>query len=226
DSILTLWLKFPEIDQKNGKISFIGGIPGGYCSLNAQKDTPNLLLKVAFRPKKSSKGIAFVEFEKDSEVLLNDGKATPAKLSFKEAKFEIFSQFPETPKKEWEEELAKDTVLPEPFEIEIHRDPSVFEGKYFIVFFTTDKQTGIDHYEIKEGERDWKLAKSPYLLEDQSLKSKILVKAVDKAGNERIVEFNPYQKRNFNWFLVSILFLIAILITWYFINKAVIKVEK
>ena len=37
----------------------------------------------------------------------------------------------------------------------------------------------------------WKVGDSPYLLEDQSLKSIIKVRAIDKAGNERIVEIIP-----------------------------------
>ena len=31
NSILTLWVKQPTIDQSLGRISFSGGIPGGYC---------------------------------------------------------------------------------------------------------------------------------------------------------------------------------------------------
>ena len=99
----------------------------------------------------------------------------------------------EKPRDEWQEELEKDTIPPEAFEIELYQDPSIFGGKYFIVFSTTDKQTGIDHYEVKEGKRKWQEAESPYLLGDQKLESIIKVKAVDKAGNERTVLIGPFR---------------------------------
>ncbi|MCK9351673.1 MAG: hypothetical protein M0P76_02710, partial [Candidatus Pacebacteria bacterium] len=67
-----------------------------------------------------------------------------------------------------------------------------------------DKQSGIGRYEVMETnpwkfgflpstdkETSWVPAESPYILKDQNLRSKILVKAIDKIGNERIVEFNP-----------------------------------
>ncbi|HHE65575.1 MAG TPA: hypothetical protein ENL09_06080 [Bacteroidetes bacterium] len=102
--------------------------------------------------------------------------------------------------------------------ISVHIDPNIYDGKYFIVFSTVDKQTGLDHYEILEitpeelekikkedggianffnklfgkweEKSSWKEGESPYLLADQSLGSVIKVKAIDKAGNERLVEYN------------------------------------
>ena len=81
------------------------------------------------------------------------------------------------------------------------RNPS---NKYWISFNTTDKQTGIDHYEIMEepltqfgsfqwGRADapWIEERSPYVLDDQSLNSIIRVKAIDKAGNEYIANLIP-----------------------------------
>ena len=71
---------------------------------------------------------------------------------------------------------------------------NIKECGHFLIFSTTDKQTGIDCYEIKEGEKDWKKEKSPYLLEDQTLRSIIKVRAVDKAGNERIIWIKPLKE--------------------------------
>ena len=141
---------------------------------------------------------------------------TPAKLTIKGAVFTILPGIPEIPKKEWQEELEKDNIPPEPFEIEIHRTPEIFEGKYFITFFTFDKQTGLDYFEVKEGKRNWEKAESPYLLEDQDLKSIIKVKAVDKAGNERLAEYIPPKKITWkDWLPWLILILIvASIIYW------------
>jgi len=215
NSILTIWLQTPKIDQNLGKISFIGGIPGGYCGpLPGEPGELDLLLKIFFKTKRE--GMANLRFSEESQVLLNDSLGTPAKLTIKGAVFTILPGIPEIPKKEWQEELEKDNIQPEPFEIEIHRTPEIFEGKYFITFFTFDKQTGLDYFEVKEGKRNWEKAESPYLLEDQDLKSIIKVKAVDKAGNERLAEYIPPKKITWkDWLPWLILILIvASIIYW------------
>jgi len=202
NSILTFWLKSPTIEQKSGLVSFIGGIPGGYCGiLLGDLGENNLLGKIIFKVKEVSGGLtsAKLEFLDSSQVLLNDGFGTPAKLTAKGAAFTILPEKLETPRDEWQEAIEKDNIPPEPFEAKISQNSTIFEGKYFIVFSTIDKQTGIDHYEIKEGGNAYKAGESPYLLEDQKLKSKILVKAVDKAGNERMAEAvssgKPFSRR-------------------------------
>jgi hypothetical protein len=94
--------------------------------------------------------------------------------------------------------------MPSPFSIELVQDNNVFNGKYYIVFSTTDKQSGIDHYEVLEEpirelslfkwgapNHAWVRVKNPYVLTDQRLQSVIRVKAVDKAGNERIATYAP-----------------------------------
>lgn len=187
NSILTLFAETPTFSNQNGKISFLGGIPGGY------RGGDGLLGKIIFKAKKGGEGI--LQIKEDSQILLNDGLGTPVKLTVRGGAFTILSEKLEVPKDEWQEELEKDKIPPEPFEIKISQDPSIFEGKYFIVFSTTDKQTGVDYYEIKEGKKDWKIGESPYLLEDQGLKNKILVKVVDKVENERIAEVNPTKQQ-------------------------------
>jgi len=230
NSILTLWLQNPKINQKEGVISFIGGIPGGFCGpLPGEPGKPNLLGRIIFKVRETDvkleyKTDAKLEFLDGCQVLLNDGFGTQAKLTTKGAVFTILPEKTEVPKEEWQEELTKDNIPPEPFEIKISQDPSIFGGKYFIVFSTTDKQTGIDHYEVKEGKRNWKRAESPYLLEDQSLKSKILVKAVDKAGNERIAEYVPPQKPFLWWIIIPIL--VGAGTGYWFYKKSKIKYQK
>lgn len=211
NSILTLWVEEPIFSNQTGTISFTGGIPGGYLG----EDGP--LGKIIFRAKE--KGAAAIQFQEISQVLLNDGFGTEAELKTQGAFFNILAEKLELPKDEWLQELKKDNILPEPFEIEIHQDSAIFEGKYFIIFSTPDKQTGIACYEVKEGKRDWKRAESPYLLEDQTLQSVIKVKAVDKAGNERITEYTPeIPKKPFPYWII-VLILIGGGIIWWIIRK-------
>ena len=227
NSIIALWAKLPEINQESGLVSFSGGIPNGYCGrVLGDPKTSNLLGKIIFRVPEALEGkprenLAEVGFLNTSQVLLNDGKGTKAKLITQGAALNILAEKPVIPKDEWKEEIEKDDILPESFKIETSQDPAIFEGKYFIVFSTTDKQTGIDHYEVKEGERDWKIAVSPYVLENQKLTDDIWIKAVDKAGNERIETIKAPKKpvSKDTLYLILILVVIIIGISWWVIRK-------
>ena len=121
------------------------------------------------------------------------------------------------PGEEWSPKISfrsmVDATSPEKFQAEIGQDPSVFEGKYFLGFSTTDKTSGVDYYEVKEGKGDFKKAQIPYLLEDQTLRSKIVVRAVDKAGNEQISEILPPKEPVPYLLIVSILIGLGILIS-------------
>jgi len=215
NSLLTLWAKTPSINQESGLISFAGGVVGGYCGeIPGALVESNLLGRIIFKVKEADgftleegrfgeeQPWARIKFLDSSQVLLNDGKGTPARLTKKGVVLPIsFKEIIEQPLADtWQEEIQKDTIPPEKFSPGITKDPSVFEGKYFLSFSTTDKQTGVDYYEIAEqkriafmalGEKVWEAALSTYLLKDQGLRSIVAVKAVDKAGNERIEVINP-----------------------------------
>ncbi len=219
-SIISLWVKSPVIDQKSGLISFSGGIPGGYCGIiPGDPGKTNILGEVIFKVPDSlnENKMAEINILSNSQVLLNDGLGTPAQTKNRGAVLNLLSEKTEAPKREWEEKVSKDNILPEPFQTEVNRNPAIFGGEYFITFSTTDKQTGIDYYQVKEGERDWKQASSPYLLEDQKLKSIIEVRAVDKAGNKRIAEYTPPKKPIHFWIIILIL-LVGVMSLW-FIKK-------
>lgn len=222
DSILTLWLESPSINQSSGLISFSGGIPAGFCGrLPGDPGDSDLLGRIIFKASEdrpiSGPNPTQVEFLATSQVLLNDGLGTPASLSTKKAVFTIMSGVPEAYKQEWQEELAKDKISPEDFEIKVNQNQAIFEDKYFIVFSAIDKQTGLDYFEVKEGKRDWKKTTSPYLLNDQSLSSIIKVKAVDKAGNERIAEYLPLKKPLFTPLNIALILINIVLIVSIFI---------
>ena len=89
---------------------------------------------------------------------------------------------------------------------------------YFLVFSGIDKQTGIDYYEVKEGQGNWKRAEFPYVLEDQTLQGIIEVRAVDKAGNERIAEYTPSQyglpSKHFPFWAAGMALAAAAVIVW------------
>lgn len=226
ESILTLWVKTPTINQGSGQISFIGGIPGEYCGeIPGDPGPTNLLGKIILKASEPliqtpEENLAEINFLDSSQVFLSDRLGTKAKLTTRGATFKISAQKSEVPENQWQKEIEKDIIPPESFKIEIHQDVSIFERKYFIIFSTTDKQTGIDYYEIKEGEGEWKVSLSPSLLEDQNLESIIKVRAVDKAGNERVAEYLPPLKPKPFPYPIMILVLIGLIwIIWWIIRK-------
>jgi len=232
-SIISLWLEKPEIKTKEGKISFSGGIPGGYCGkIPGDPGENDILGEIIFKVPEFlvlEKDIAEVKFLEDSKVLLNDGLGTEAKLKLVSAQYQFSEEKEKPSEKILEKKLEEDKIPPEPFGILVLKDPQVFEGRYYIVFNTQDKQTGIDRYEVKEGNRNWEIAKSPYLLEDQKLQSIIKVKAVDKAGNERVVEFSPHlpQRPSFLfYFVILVLVLTGAGTIWRTIRKLKMKSKK
>jgi len=219
NSILSIWVKEPVIEQDLGQISFIGGIPGGFCGvMPGDPGESNLLGRIIFQVRQAISGQGKIGFSDTSEVLLNDGLGTKAELKTSGAAFNILDEIPYQFKDQWADELTQDSILPEPFEIKIYQESLIFEGKYFITFSTTDKQTGLDYYEVAElnlFERIFKIEKwqkgnSPYLLNDQNLRSLIKVKAVDKAGNERMATIMPVFKPKWQDVIWILLFLIGL----------------
>ncbi len=226
ESILSFWIDDPATGDKKGIndqgiLHFIGGIPGGYCGkIPGDPGISNVLGKIIFYipslTADKNERIAKITFNDETKVLLNDGFGTEDKLSLKDSEI-VISDKQILKKDEWSSLVKGDIIQPEPFIVELQHDPQkiIFDGDNYIIFNTTDKQTGVDHYMVLElqagdvvGEKtklswwekligrkefipDWKNAASPYRLEDQSLRSTIKVKALDKAGNERIVEYIP-----------------------------------
>ncbi len=202
NSIINLWIKEPE--NNNGIFSFQGIIPGGYFGKSG------LLMTLYFKGIKE--GLAEIKIKNSSQVLLNDGLGTSAKSSFLPATINIRTSEEEPPKFEFTEKIP-----PEPFTPLISRSDEIYEGKYFLVFSTQDKNSGIDYYEISEGKEPFKIAQSPYLLRNQRLDKDIKIRAVDKAGNTKTeiisVEKTELEKDKFKEILFfSVLLLLTIIL--------------
>ena len=233
DALFNLWIEkpatadMPAINQA-GAITFSGGIPGGYCGkIPGDPGESNILGSLVFSAKNDFAGgdrTAELAFGDNTNLYLNDGLGTLAKLALKGASYKL-SDAATSSSVDWQKELKNDKIPPEPFVVELRKDAAVHDGRYFIMFSTTDKQTGIDRYEIieltieeaakekqpatflekildllrrKKDSKKWQKGETPYLLQDQSLKSIIRVRAIDKAGNERLVEYTP-KEENMNY---------------------------
>ncbi|MFT7506921.1 MAG: hypothetical protein ACI92I_000057 [Acidimicrobiales bacterium] len=210
-SILSMWVEEPIIDRSNKTITFAGGIPNGYCGrIAGDPRLTNVVVDLLFQSPGFVIGASGdtnqgqIAFGQQTQVLLNDGFGTLAPLTLLGTSIELSKTPGSSINNEWGDIVNADEIDPEEFSITLERTKNAFSNDYFIVFNTTDKQSGIDHYEVIEesmteaslfnwGREDapWKEVKSPYVLKDQTLNSTIRVRAIDKAGNEYVAIYVP-----------------------------------
>lgn len=183
NSIATIWIEQPH--YRDGRVFFSGITPGGFTG------SQGYLFSLIAISQKSNPVLFTTENER---VLLNDGQGTEARVT--SGSLALGSTLSTSTGNVFVPPY--DTEPPDIFVPMVTRDTHVFEGKYFAVFTAQDKGSGIWGYEIAErrnwfgevksyDQLEWKSAESPYVLLDQSRKSTIYIKAIDYAGNERVV---------------------------------------
>lgn len=183
NSIVPLWVEEPHITD-TGTIKFAGMMPGGF------DDFSGLLFKIEFDTTSPGEGRLQVTA---AQAFLHDGAGTPVATRGIDYTYTIM------PAREGVTAATRvdDTTPPEEFVPQLVRDPNILSGKWSLVFSTQDKGSGVSWYAVQEDRygrfrsTSWQRATSPYLLQDQELRSYIFVKAVDGAGNERVVWLKP-----------------------------------
>lgn len=187
-SFIPLWLKAPKISGDS--IAYAGVIPGGFKgSLSSQWKgyRPGKLFTVVFVARET--GPAWLQVNRETTVLLHDGNATEDTVIVRDSDLEVResadhddAESSSTPL-QWD-----DSEPPEPFEPVVVQYPNKrFGGVWQLVFVTQDARSGVAYYEVKEGDRPFVRAESPYRLKDQGRNVDIVVRAVDQAGNMREV---------------------------------------
>lgn len=223
ESIINLWLNKPDIEtislaNQTGSLVFSGGIPGGYCGkIPGDPGDTNIFGEIIFKVKEDSVNYRTdVEFG-ETRVLLNDGLGSEDELALASLSLEILDGESGN-SEDYQADLKNDKTRPESFIVELRQDEGVFDNQYYIVFQTSDKQSGVDYYEVLEirpgekvGEKtkrslldrwlgldrgivEWRKTRTPHLLKDQTLESIVKVRAVDKAGNSREIPFIPPER--------------------------------
>ena len=159
-------------------------------------------------------------------VYLHDGKGTKDDVRVKNVVIDVLPKRPDSlSRDDWNTILSNDKTPPEFIEAIVSRDAHILDNRYFVSFFAVDEDSGIAYYEIKEGDRDFVRAESPYPLQDQSSKSIVQIKAVDKAGNESAV--TPYLAPSPHTpFYRTILFWIAVILLLVFVGVASLLANK
>ena len=172
NSVINFWITAPEVNDQ-GTITFSGITPGGFSGVSSR------LFSIVFLAKQE--GLAKIALQ-DFNALANDGQGTQIPITVRDVNITIKPGDSSVHKED-----IKDTEPPEYFYAYIGQDESLFEGQYFLTFSTQDKNSGISHYEVREGVwRFFALAESPYLLKYQSLDRDIFIKAIDNKGNEQL----------------------------------------
>lgn len=217
-SIINTWIEYPKV--KNKSISFSGIIPGGFKGIRTPfSDTynPGTILTLDLTAVKT--GQAKVALQ-DVFSVENSSQAKQMSLSddLWQMNIEKSTTSDNTQNKKEIETVVKDSVPPEDFDVHVIKRSDIFEGNYALLFSTTDTLSGVDRYEVREGDYDkWQVADSPYILKDQTFKNPIWVKAVDEAGNERVKEVNPPKvKSHFQFVALYIILIISILFLGFF----------
>lgn len=169
-----LWIISPE--KQEGPIPFALAIPGGYRG-------EGIILTM--------RTTGNTPVLRDIHVLRNDGMGSEVVTTTGTRPMKVISS-------------TNDHTPPGEFHPEITKDPTLFNGQWFVVFHAEDKESGIDHYEVMEvrpeggvGENQWQDGQSPYLLKDQTRQADIYIRAVDHAGNFIIVHV-PQSKNEQN----------------------------
>lgn len=209
DSVLTYWPKTPSLDT-NSKISFIGGRPGGF------NQKSGLLFKIVFLAEAEGQVIFLPANIKAYD---NDGKATPIEVSNNPLTINIGPKKDAQPKNQWLEIISEDNQPPQNLSVNFGQEASIFEGKKFITISANDSQSGIDYYEVAEG--NWPAVRSgeTYVLLDQSEASTIIITAYDKAGNHSKILLKPGKPKTGSGYGKSIIVLIIFIILFYVLFK-------
>lgn len=204
NSIINLWVDKPSFDEASRLLIFSGIIPGGFAGESA----PLLIIKFKV---KEGEDKALLSFNKEeTKVFLHTPDGIEDTLELIDLLLPIIKG------KENLRAEPPDDDPPESFLPIVAQDSTIWEGKYFLVFTTQDKGSGIGYYEVCEGsQKNCVVAESPYLLQNQKLDQKIFVKVFDKSGNERIAML-PAQKprawyKNYLFYAIIIIIVISII---------------
>lgn len=208
-SVVSLWVDRP-LEREVGVIDFSGITPGGFTSGDS------LLFKMSFvslAPGRTKvQGEAF-------RALKHDGLGTDTEIDVRGTEINIR----ETVSSIEPKSVIKDLIPPENFTPQVISQPNVFNGDKVLIFATTDQDSGLSGYYVREYQvpflkyfSTWQKVESPYRLEDQSRSSYVEVKAVDHSGNERLVQLLPENPPSLYWYwiiliLISLVFMRVIL---------------
>ena len=213
NSAISLWVSPPK-QSSPGVIDIAGIMPGGVIGADES------LFSFELQPTGVGTGTIQVA---TATVLANDGLGSSLPVALGSLSVSVSPALTSSTLSA----PVIDYLPPNSFTPQIESDPNIFNGRYFLVFSTTDSGSGIDHYEVLEVPNGssqkpfsaWQVAASPYVLTDQDLSSDIYVRAVDHSGNFIVVKVparHPYAHGNYWGALAAaiVIVLVVSLLVW------------
>lgn len=196
NSVFNMWPGRPSLEDGH-KIKFVGGIVGGVNGDHL------LIFKIIVKINQPGN---FSVIPDVITAYLNDGIPTKVNVTEDISKISVGVKKDQAQDK-WEEIISNDNIAPNRFEIKLIKDPYLYDGKKFIIFETTDAQSGIDYYEVKEGNREGVRSGTNYVLIDQNKNEKITVTAYDKANNFQVATINTREKIKWGSIAITLIIL-------------------
>lgn len=197
-SQVPLWVRSPSLSESGNAISFVAAFPGGIT----RQSVP--FFTIAFHARKPGQ---LTLSSKELVGYLNDGLGTSVVGT---------THFPQitigaaagSPIDELQKTIASDNIPPLVFPVELHQTKELYDGKKFLVFHTTDEQSGIDFYEVSEDGGPWIRTGTEYVLMNQDHAVKVTIRAIDRAGNIRVTETRTGSRWGYRLVGIAILGLI------------------
>jgi hypothetical protein len=141
---------------------------------NPETKHPGEIMRLVFVGKIS--GNALIKTE-DVHVTANDGRGTLETISNIEKSVAVSDVVAPSVY------TITDTISPT-LSAQVITDPNLFDGKFTLVFQSSDKQSGVGYVQVKESDDgEWTTVESPYMLHNQSKRGILSVRAYDVAGN-------------------------------------------
>lgn len=210
DTLVKTWIEKPEAegDKINMKGIIPGGVSGVYDSNNKNlKEIPivNLLFKA------KNKGNAEFIFNK-SNILKNDGLGTSLYPTQNKLNIIIkgnsLADKTTIPDEFLIDEKEFDENPPLPFVISFVEASSLSQTGDMIVFYTTDAESGIKEYRIKN-KSDWDVVSSPLIISKNILPKDVVIRAYDNHDN--FTEASITIKGRIGWNLIVYVLIFVIL---------------
>jgi len=195
------WPQQPSLSLKDGIISFVGGIPGGINGDNIH------LFKIIVLGKSSGNVSLSLN---SATAYINDEKTSLISLKGDSLSIKINEQDKSNIQNEWDSIISQDKTKPYNLSVELTQDQSVFDGKKFLIMSALDDESGVDYFEVKEGDLPSVISGSTYILQNQEDDQKITVTVYDKAKNFQTTTIGS--KKSFDLFLLFIVLIIICLI--------------
>lgn len=212
-SASSVWPVLPTLSSDSKSIPFNAGIAQGLNSSDA-----TLFKIILLAVKTGSLNLT----TSNLSSYLSDGKGTMVSTSGTPLEIIVNDLNKNIPTNEWDKIKRTDTTPPDPFTVSFGKDDSVFDGKKFISFNAMDNESGIDYYEVIEGDLEPVRSTNTYILKNQENPSKIIVTAYDKAGNSRVTILDATSKTP-TYIITGILIFV---ISLYMIYRLYIKARR